>query len=358
VIAAGGTAGHVVPALAVAQQLRAEGAEVAFIGGDRAEAQLVPQAGYRLHAIRVEGVSRSNPLRALRALVRAAVAVPRARRLLRQLGAQAVLGAGGYVAAPVALAARTLAVPVVLTEADAVVGLSNRLLAPLARRVCLAFAVGEDGRGGPARANYLVTGRPLIAPPHDRAAARERLGIGEGETLVVVFGGSLGARSINLAAPEAFAARDWRVLHVCGRRDYGDLSARAARAGYELVEYLDAPAFSDALAASDLAVARAGGSVLEIAAHGVPMILVPYPHASRDHQRANARMMAAGGAAVVIEDGDLSPARLQAEAAALLGDRPRLREMAAAARSLARPDAASRVALELLDAAASRAVAG
>src|SRR5438128_6977686 len=123
VIAAGGTAGHVVPALAVAQELRAEGAEVAFIGGARAEAELVPAAGYPLHAISVEGLSRSNPLRAVRALARAAVAVPRARRLLRSLQADAVLGGGGYVAAPVVLAARTLPVPVVLNEAGAVIGL-------------------------------------------------------------------------------------------------------------------------------------------------------------------------------------------------------------------------------------------
>src|SRR5271155_1038436 len=149
VIAAGGTAGHVVPALAVAAALRAEGAEVTFIGGVRAEAQLVPAAGFPLHTIAVEGLSRANPLRALRALVLAAVAVPRARALLKRLGPDAVLGGGGYVAGPVGLAALTLRVPVVLTEADSRLGLTNRMLAPFARRVCLAFPLPRHRPSGP-----------------------------------------------------------------------------------------------------------------------------------------------------------------------------------------------------------------
>src|SRR2546430_314894 len=139
VIAAGGTAGHVVPALAVAEALRGEGAEVAFIGGERAEAQLVPAAGFPLLSISVEGLSRSNPLRALRAVLRAARALPRSRVLLRELRADAVMGGGGYVAGPVGLAALSLRVPLVLTEADSHLGLTNRLLARFAHRVCLAF---------------------------------------------------------------------------------------------------------------------------------------------------------------------------------------------------------------------------
>jgi UDP-N-acetylglucosamine--N-acetylmuramyl-(pentapeptide) pyrophosphoryl-undecaprenol N-acetylglucosamine transferase len=362
----------VVPALAVAQELRAEGAEVAFIGGARAEAELVPAAGYALYAINVEGLSRSNPLHAVRALARAAVAAPRARRLLRSLQADAVLGGGGYVAAPVVLAARTLRVPVVLTEADAVIGLSNRLLAPLARSVCVAFdaaiarrpprgrAPARWPRRGQrpqahARSRYVVTGRPLLGYSSDRASARERLGVAAQETLLLVFGGSLGARSINLAALDAFADASFRVLHVCGRRDHAELAARRRRQGYELLAQLDPALFADALAAADLAVARAGGSVLEIAAHALPMILVPYPHAASDHQRVNARVMAEAGAAVVIEDAQLTAPRLSSEVAALLADRPRLAAMAAAARAVAHPDAARRVASELLAAAGAGA---
>ena len=346
-IAAGGTAGHVVPALAVAGALRAEGAEVAFIGADRAEAELVPREGYELHAISVEGLSRTNPLRALRALARSAVAVPRARRLLRALAPDAVMGGGGYVAAPVVIAARTLGIPAVLTEADSRIGLANRVLAPLARRVCLSFGpapASSDGR-------YRVTGRPIFPFAGDRAAARARLGIGPDESLVLVFGGSLGARSINRAAVEAFAPAPFRVLHVCGRRDHAELAEGALRATYELRDQLEPAEFSQALAAADLAVARAGGSVFELAAHGVPAILVPYPHATGDHQRTNAAWMARAGAALVIDDRELGPERLAEEVQALLSDRPRLAEMARAAASLARPDAAAEVAAELLAAA-------
>ncbi len=345
-IAAGGTAGHVVPALAVADALRARGAQVTFIGGTRAEAQLVPAAGYPLHTIAVAGLDRANPLRAARALVLAVKAFLRARALLGQLRPDAVMGGGGYVSAPVGLAAVTRRIPLVLTEADSHLGLANRALAPFARRVCLAFAI--DSRGG---RRYRVTGRPIPPPHEDRAGARVRLGIEPGETCVLVFGGSLGARSINLAAIEAYAGAAFHVLHVCGRRDHPELAARPRSPGYDLREYLDLAEFAQALAAADLVVARAGGSLFEVTAHGRPAILIPYPYAAADHQAANARWMERGGAAVVVPDGELSAARLARETAALLADPQRMRAMAAAARRLARPDAAEAVAEELLEAA-------
>jgi UDP-N-acetylglucosamine--N-acetylmuramyl-(pentapeptide) pyrophosphoryl-undecaprenol N-acetylglucosamine transferase len=373
VIAAGGTAGHVVPALAVANTLRAEGAEVAFIGGGRAEAQLVPGAGFPLHTISVEGLSRSKPLRAARALALATAAVPRARALLARLAPDAVMGAGGYVAGPVGLAAVSLRLPLILTEADSHLGLTNRMLAPFARRVCLAFPPASsrpsvsgtptatrwrrprtEGGGGADRkpsGRYRVTGRPIPPPCRDRRGAREHFGIAQEETCVLVFGGSLGARSINLAAIEAFAGATFCVLHVCGRRDYRELAERGLPRGYDLREYLDLADFAAALAACDLVVARAGGSVFEIAAHRRPAILVPYPLASGDHQSANARWMSEAGAAIVIPDGELTAPRLAREAAALLADPARLAAMASAAGSLARPDAALQVARELLEAA-------
>jgi UDP-N-acetylglucosamine--N-acetylmuramyl-(pentapeptide) pyrophosphoryl-undecaprenol N-acetylglucosamine transferase len=346
VIAAGGTAGHVVPALAVAEALRAEGAEVTFIGGGRAEAQLVPAANFPLYTISVEGLSRSQPLRALRAAALALAAMPRARSLLASLAPDAVMGGGGYVAGPVGLAALTRRVPLVLTEADSHLGLTNRMLAPFARRVCLAFPI--EGRDS---ARYRVTGRPVPRAPADRAAARRRFEIAPQETAVLVFGGSLGARTINLASVEAFAGAPFRVLHVSGRRDHAELAGRELPPGYDLREYLDLDDFGQALAAADLVVARAGGSLFEIAANGRPAILVPYPHASGDHQAENARWMTAAGAAVTIPDAELTAARLGAEVAALLADRSRLAAMSSAARSLARPDAARDVAGELLEAA-------
>ncbi|TMM05822.1 MAG: UDP-N-acetylglucosamine--N-acetylmuramyl-(pentapeptide) pyrophosphoryl-undecaprenol N-acetylglucosamine transferase [Actinobacteria bacterium] len=345
-IAAGGTAGHVVPALAVADALRAEGAEVAFVGGERAEAALVPQAGYELHQLgALRGLDRRNPLRAARAALRALGAVRTSLRLLRDVRPAAVLGAGGYVAGPVGLAAVLRRVPIVLAEADSHLGLTNRLLAPFARRVCLAFPL--DGRTPP---RYRVTGRPIPPPATDRRAARARFGLAGGETCVVVFGGSLGARSINEAAIEAFAGRDFRVLHICGERDYPSLRDRVPRPGYDLRPYLDLAAFGDALLAADLVVARSGGSVFEIAAHGRPALLVPYPHAAADHQTTNARWMADHGAAIVVADAELTAPRLAQEVAGLLGDRGRLAAMARASSALARPRAALDVAEEVLEA--------
>jgi UDP-N-acetylglucosamine--N-acetylmuramyl-(pentapeptide) pyrophosphoryl-undecaprenol N-acetylglucosamine transferase len=345
-IAAGGTAGHVVPALAVADALRAEGATVVFVGGERAERTLVPQAGYELRTIAVEGLSRTNPLKAARAAAKALAAVVEALRILRSVRPAAVMGGGGYVAGPVGLAAVLLRIPLVLTEADSHLGLSNRLLARFARRVCLAFPI--EGRTGE---RYLVTGRPVPPPATDARAARARFGLADGERCVLVFGGSLGARSINEAAVAAFADVPYRVLHAAGTRDYEALRARVPPGGrYDLREYIDG--FGEALLACDLCVARAGGSIFEVAAHGRPAILVPYPHATADHQTANARWMADGGAAVVIADRELTAQRLRAEVDALMDDAGRLEAMGRAAAALARPDAAQRIAAELLAAAA------
>jgi UDP-N-acetylglucosamine--N-acetylmuramyl-(pentapeptide) pyrophosphoryl-undecaprenol N-acetylglucosamine transferase len=347
-IAAGGTAGHVVPALAVADALQAEaGARVVFVGGERAEKTLVPEAGYELRPIAVEGLSRTNPLKAARGVLKAATAVRTAQKILRDVRPDAVMGGGGYVAGPVGAAAAAGRIPLVLTEADSHLGLTNRLLARFARRVCLAFPLA--GREG---AKYLVTGRPVPPPVTDREGARARFGLGVAETCVLVFGGSLGARSINEAAIDAFRDAPFRVLHACGVRDYEALRERLGSpppATYDLREYITP--FGNALAAADLTVARAGGSIFEVASHGLPAILVPYPHAAADHQTANARWMVDAGAAVVVPDAELTPQRLDEEVGALLGDPGRLAAMAAASRGLARPDAARDIAREILEAA-------
>jgi UDP-N-acetylglucosamine--N-acetylmuramyl-(pentapeptide) pyrophosphoryl-undecaprenol N-acetylglucosamine transferase len=342
VIGAGGTAGHVVPALAVADALRAEGAEVTFIGGERAELELVPQAGYELRTLRVKPLPRGHLVGALRAGLIAARAVAQARRLVRGLRPAAVLGAGGYVAGPVGSAAVSLRVPLVLMEADSHIGLTNRLLAPFAARVCLAFPLpGREKR------RYRVTGRPVPPPTTDRARARDRFGIEPEDTCVLIFGGSQGARSINHAAVEAFAGARFHVLHAAGERDLPELSSPGPH--YDLRGFISE--FRDALVASDLVVARSGGSLFEIAAHGRPAVLIPYPFATADHQTANARYMELAGAAVVIPDGELTPARLASEVGGLLADRGRLASMARASAAMARPDAAKDIAHEVLAAA-------
>jgi len=339
----------VVPALAVADALRGRGAEVHFVGGERAEAELVAAAGYPFHPLKVAGIDRRNPARAARAGGLAVAATARARGLLRRLGADVVMGGGGYVAGPVGLAARTLGLPLVLTEADSHLGVANRLLAPLAERVFLGFPIA--GREG---GRYVLSGRPVPAGTGtaDRAAARARFGVAPEQACLLVFGGSLGARRLNDAALEAFGeASPCAVLHASGHRDHADLAERLARLGspehYKLYAYVEP--FADALAAADLVAARSGGSVLEVAAAGLPSVLVPYPQATADHQSANARHMEAEGAAVVVPDGELDGPRLAREVGGLLAAPERMRAMAAAARRVARPDAAERIADEILE---------
>jgi UDP-N-acetylglucosamine--N-acetylmuramyl-(pentapeptide) pyrophosphoryl-undecaprenol N-acetylglucosamine transferase len=363
-IAAGGTAGHVVPALAVADALAAARARVVFVGGRRAETRLVPAAGYELRTIVVEPLHRRDPVKAARATLVDALALRSARRIVRQLRPAAVMGAGGYVSGPVGLAAATARVPLVLLEADSHLGVANRLLAPFAERVCLAFPIPgksderpgkseSGGDGGSDGSRYLVTGRPVPPPATDRAAARARFGIDPYETCVLVFGGSQGARSINHAAIEAFAGATFRVLHAAGERDLPDLQAPDAR--YDLRGYIDD--FGEALLASDIVVSRAGGSIFEIAAAGRPAVLIPYPYATGDHQTSNARFMERAGAAVVIPDAELTPARLAQEVGGLLADRGRLRAMARASAALARPDAAGVIAGVVLAASGHQTVA-
>jgi UDP-N-acetylglucosamine--N-acetylmuramyl-(pentapeptide) pyrophosphoryl-undecaprenol N-acetylglucosamine transferase len=336
----------VVPALAVADELRTDGALVVFAGGERAEAQLVPAAGYELVSFRVQGLSRTNPLKALVALGRAVVAGAQAWRLIGSLKPDAVMGGGGYVAGPVGLAAVLRRRPLVLTEADSHLGLTNRLLAPFARRVGLAFAI--PGRGLP---RYVVTGRPIPPPAGDREAARAHFGIPDGRPLVVVVGGSLGARSINEAAIGAFGQDgSIEVIHAAGDRDLPELRRRPVGPGYRLFGYIDD--FDQALAAADVVVSRSGGSVFEIAAAGCPAVLVPYPHAAADHQAGNAAWMSDAGAAVVIEDARLDAPLLAETVRGLLADPGRLEQMRASALSIARPDAAGEVAGLLREAAA------
>jgi UDP-N-acetylglucosamine--N-acetylmuramyl-(pentapeptide) pyrophosphoryl-undecaprenol N-acetylglucosamine transferase len=367
-VAAGGTAGHVVPAMAVADELRARGARVSWLGTrERIEAELVPAAGYEIDFVRVRGIDRRNPLRAARAGVEALGAVGAARGALRRRRADVVIGGGGYVAGPAGLAATLTRTPLVLTEADSHLGLANRLLARRAGRVCLAFPIA--GREGD---RYLVTGRPVPAAVlgADRGRARERFGIGPGERTLLVVGGSQGARSVNFAAVEAFAGsgpaeapvaatpgrggsdRDFHVLHLAGRRDYAELRERLATAPhperYTLLEY--EPDLGDVLAAADLVLGRSGGSIFEFTAAGRPAVLVPYPFATADHQSANAAWMERGGAATVLADDDLGPERLSGAVGAVLGDPAALERMSAAARALAKPDAAARIADEVMGA--------
>ncbi len=340
--------------MAVAAELRASGAEVSFLGArGKIEAELVPEAGYEIDLLDVRGIDRRNPLRAAIALGKAAGAVGAARQVLRERGLDVVLGGGGYVAGTVGMAAVLSRTPLVLTEADSHLGLANRLLARRARRVCLAFPIaGREGE------RYLLTGRPVPAAVlgADRAPARERFGVAAADRCLLVMGGSQGARSINLAAVGAFAEgegageRDFHVIHLSGERDHDEIARRLASAPhaerYTLIAY--EPGLADVLAACDLVLARSGGSIFEVTAAGRPAILVPYPHATADHQRGNAEWMAGAGAAEIVADADLDAPALAQRVADLFADEARLAAMSRASAALARPDAARRIADEVL----------
>ena len=326
------------PALAVAESLRRLGAEVTF--ASNSDSRLVRDAGYDLDVFGVEGFPREVSVRLAKALGRAATAVPACVRILRRRRPDVVLGGGGYVAGPMVLAAGSMRIPAALSEADAHLGLANRLAAPFAKVVFLAYPV--EGHEPP---KYQVVGRPIPARSQagDRVEARRRFELPEKGPVVLVFGGSQGAQRLNEAALEAFGSSAAAVLHLAGERDYPALADRVARREYRLLPFTDD--FGAALAAADLVVARAGGSVWEIAAAGRPALLVPYPHATADHQAENARYFERGGGVVVVPEPELD---LRREVEELLADPERLQTMGEAMKSLARPHAADDIAKELL----------
>jgi len=330
------------PALAVAEALQSHGVEVGFAGSpDRIEARLVPEAGFAFDSFRISGLSRQPGLRLVRGLAQALVAPFACLRILRRRRPDVVFGAGGYVAGPMVLAAWLARIPAALSEADAHLGLANRLAVPFARRVFLSFPIeGREGR------KYRVTGRPV--PERSRlpghSSARKRFGLPEKGPVLLVFGGSQGARALNELVVERFGASGPAILHLAGERDYPSLVDRVKRPDYVLLGFTNE--FGAALAACDLGLARAGGSVWELAAAGKPALLVPFPYATADHQTKNARYIADGGGAVAVPESELE--RVPDLLLELLNDEGRLETMSKAMRALARPKAADEIAEELI----------
>jgi UDP-N-acetylglucosamine--N-acetylmuramyl-(pentapeptide) pyrophosphoryl-undecaprenol N-acetylglucosamine transferase len=321
---------------------------VTFAGSpDRAEARLVPDAGYELDTFRVSGLPRQPGIAQARAVLHALAAPAACHRILARRRPVAVLGAGGYVGAPMVVAAARRRIPAALTEADAHLGLANRLAAPFAKRVFLSFPI--DGRKPP---KYEVVGRPLPANarPLSRDEARDRLGLPAEEPVLLVAGARAGARALNEFAVETFGASGPAVLHVSGERDYDALRPRVTRPDYVLVPVLDG--LGAAYGAVDLALMRSGSTVWELAAAGVPAVLVPYPFATGDHQTKNARYFQSAGGAILIPESDLGS--VAETLRSLLDDPPRLAAMSAAMKQVAKPDAAETIAEELMALAAAR----
>jgi UDP-N-acetylglucosamine--N-acetylmuramyl-(pentapeptide) pyrophosphoryl-undecaprenol N-acetylglucosamine transferase len=345
VFAAGGTGGHLFPAIAVAGELRRRhpGATIVFVGGTRGlETRLVPQAGFELRTLPLSGIKGRTMRGRLVAGGAAAYAVFRCCLWFLARRPDLVVGAGGYASGPAVLAAWLLRVPTMLMEQNHFPGATNRWLAPRADAVCVPSELARTRLGGVG----LVTGNPVRPeftaigpPPHaDRMA-------------LLVFGGSRGARSINRAVvgalPQLAAMTPPpRLVHQTGPEEHEAVAgAYAAYPGLTA----DVRSFLDdmprRLADADMVLCRAGATTLaELAAAGRPAILVPFPFAADDHQRANAEAVREAGAAVMVEDKDLDGVRCAAEIVALAGDPPRRLAMAAAARTLARPDAALRIA--------------
>jgi UDP-N-acetylglucosamine--N-acetylmuramyl-(pentapeptide) pyrophosphoryl-undecaprenol N-acetylglucosamine transferase len=301
----------------------------------------VPEAGFPLDTFPVSGLPRRPSAAQLRAAWRASAAPAHCLAILRRRRPDVVLGAGGYVAGPMVVAARLRRIPADVTEADAHLGLANRLAAPFAQRLLLAYEI--PGRTG---SKVRVVGRPI--PLAHRGATqgegRKRFGLPAEGPVVAVFGALAGARSLNELALTAWGEAGPAVLHIAGERDFDSLRGRVSRDGYVLLAQTDH--FGEALAAADVAVSRAGGTVWELAAAGVPSVLVPYPHATADHQTLNAKHFERGGGAVVVPDAEVD--RVPALVEELLADPGRLAAMHEAMLSLARPDAADDVADELI----------
>ena len=307
-------------------------------------------AEYQTYALELKGFSRGlAPLDHLTTLRLLAAAAPRVGRILKEVRPDVAIGGGGFASGPVVALAALRGIPGLALEADAHLGVANRLLRPFVRRVCLSFPIA-----GLEPPKYVLTGRPL-GPALLAATAgegREAFALRADLPVVLAFGGSQGAQSINRACVDAFGGRElgFQLVHVCGPRNHdaarAALEARGERfERYRLVPYTDR--LAAAMAAADLVVARSGGSVAELAALGKPAILVPYPYATADHQRKNARWMVDGGAALLVDDAELSGDLLGGLVADLLGDPGRLAAMAAAGAALGRPDATSRVVDEI-----------
>lgn len=363
-IAAGGTGGHVHPALALAGVLRERGHEVAFCGGDRMEAALVPEAGFRLHRLPVRGLPRKPSPAALGAGIALAGSVVRARGVLRQIAADVVVGMGGYPSLAPALAAGWGRRPVVLHEQNAKLVLAHRLAVRWAEVLALSLPL-EGGTPRRRRLRVETTGNPLRGPirrlAHEgraakRAEARARFDLSPDAVVVLAFGGSQGARRLNEALPGASSgwAEDVEILHLAGAIHVPTVEGAWWGAPRRVVVVGYLAGMEEAYAAADLVVARSGAStVSELAALGLPAVLVPLPHAAGGVQEANARVLDRAGGAVVLEEGRGFEARLRGAVGELLSDPGRLEGMGRAALTLARPEAADGLA-DLVEGAVAR----
>jgi UDP-N-acetylglucosamine--N-acetylmuramyl-(pentapeptide) pyrophosphoryl-undecaprenol N-acetylglucosamine transferase len=356
ILAGGGTGGHVIPALAIAHELRARYcAEVIFVGTARGiENRLVPAAGYKLKLIEVGGLNRVSLATRLKTLTALPRAVWASAKILDEFRPDVVIGVGGYASGPAMLAAGMKGIPTVVFEPNVIPGFANRIVAPLAsvaavhfEKTCRYFLKCEV-TGVPVRRAF------FNVPPRE---------LGQRPTLLL-FGGSQGAHALNVALTGALAELQARIprihiIHQTGEKDYTACAAEYLKAGVsaEVSPFIDdMPA---AFTAADVIVCRSGAStVAEVTAAAKPAIFVPLPTAADDHQRKNAETLARGGAAILVSEKDFTPEKLAALVTELFGDRTRLQKMSAAARSMSHEDAAGHIAAIAARVAGVKASAG
>lgn len=313
VLTGGGTAGHIYPALALAEEMRSRGWDVRYAGTPEGiEARIVPDAGFPFKGFPATGFDRAHPSTLVSGVTRVLKSTRRARKWFADIRPDVVVGFGGYVSIPVARAAEELGVPVVVHEQNSVMGMANRYIAKKARAICLTYGEAASSLGGSPYGEVVVTGNPVRSSvvTATREEGRAMLGIPADATMLLVFGGSRGARHINEAVAsmkdELLAIEGLFIVHITGPKELESVQralalTEAETARWRVMGYQDSMA--ETLAAADLIVSRAGAtSLAEIAARCTPAILVPYPHATGDHQTVNAKSYASGGAAQIIAD--------------------------------------------------------
>ncbi|MCI8468689.1 MAG: undecaprenyldiphospho-muramoylpentapeptide beta-N-acetylglucosaminyltransferase [Eggerthellaceae bacterium] len=362
ILTGGGTAGHINPALALADELAERGCEVRYAGTPQGvEARLVPQAGLEFKAFEAAGFDRSHPASIVRGVAKIARSTGQAKRWFAEARPDVVVGFGGYVSIPVARAAESLGIPVVVHEQNSVMGMANRYLAKRAAAVCLTYA--QSAPEGVEASRVTVTGNPVRRSviASDRAAGRAMLGVPDDALMLLVFGGSLGARHINegivAMRDELLARDDVRVVHITGPKELDAVREALAltpeqEERWTVMGYQDR--MGDTLAAADAIVSRAGAtSLAEISALGVPALLVPFPHATEDHQTTNARAWVDAGCALMMPDAEVGTEAFRDQVRRLL-DEPELRaSMRAAAQAQETADAAAKLADVVMGAAGS-----
>lgn len=361
IITGGGTAGHVYPGIALAEALeqRIDRDSILFIGTAHGlEASVVPARGYAFREILSAGIPRKLSLKFFSALIKLGEGFFQGRRLIKEFDPAVVVGTGGYASAPVAFAAQSAGIPTIIHEQNIEPGLANKILAIRAKAIAVTYK--ESTMRFPGNARTIHTGLPIRSADSPMAVDEAKeFGLTPGRQTLLVFGGSLGALSINQTAIALYdlwrGRSDLQVLHITGNRDHGEVvSAIEAKKNasdtlnYQILPYTEK--MWEAYHAADLALCRAGASTIaELTVAGLPALLVPYPFAAGKHQELNARSLSVAGAAVVIDDAMMNAELINREVMTILNTRGLLKRMRDSARSLGKPDAAYALASLVLE---------